>query len=309
MNNKLIAVFVAVSGFISASAAHADITAYGRIHNSIEFKDDGTTRSQDLSDYVSMFGFKFSDDIGNGMSAFARYEFGATTDHAPKTGSGISGRLAFVGLSGPFGSVSLGQQWSAYYRNVGIHASAKVYSIGPGQKLGPNRTGNTLKYFKKLGPISLMADARVDDEMDGESSWGNGFGIGATLTPTDNFTLAGAFDSNDPNDKDTMGITALAKFDGWSFSVSHEQQDQGDLEHRNTWVVLNAYPMDRVYLRAGLGRTEKEGAGDAVTETDRVSASATYKIGGGLRTYVEYSNEDHGTDESDTVAIGFRIDF
>ena len=78
----------------------------------------------------------------------------------------MSVRLAYVGLSGPFGSVSLGQQWSAYYLNVGTHASAKVYS-GPGQKLGPFRTGNTLKYSKRLGRISLTADARVDDEMDG----------------------------------------------------------------------------------------------------------------------------------------------
>ena len=239
------------------SFAYPDLGRFAGIFE-IELKNNGATRSQDVSDYVSVSGFKGSGDVGDGMSAFARYEFGTTTDHAPGGGSGTSGRLAYAGLSGPFGSVSLGQQWSAYYLNVGTHAIAKVYS-GLGQKHGPFRTGNTLKYSKRVGRVSLTANARVDDEMDGEGSWGNGFGIGATLTPMDNITIAGGYDSNDANDKDTMGVSAVARFGGWYFTVSHEQQDEGDLEHRNTWVVLDALAMDRLYLKAALGKTEKEG--------------------------------------------------
>ena len=301
MNKKLIA--VAVAGVFAAPAAYADISAYGRIHNVLDLSDDGTADTQNVTANGSRFGFRGSGDIGNGMSAFARYEFQVHTD-TNKGGPHVN-RLSFVGLSGPFGSVSLGQQWSAYYQNVGTHASPNIYS-GPGQQLGPFRTGNTLQYSNSLGPISLTVDSRVDDADDGS---GNGFGIGATLRPMDNFTLAGGYDSNDSSNKDTMGISAVAGFGNLSFTVSHEQQDEGMMEHKNTLVAVGASVTDRLYLSAALGQTEEEGAGGAVTETDLANASATYRIGGGLRTWVELSSKDDGTDESDTVAIGLRMDF
>ncbi len=299
MNKKLIA--VAVAGIVAAPAAYADISAYGRIHNRIQITDSGSSETQNVNNTGSRFGFRGSGDIGNGMTAFARYEFGTTTD---TNAGGVSNRLSFVGLSGPFGSVSLGQQWSAYYQNVGTHASPNIAN-GPGQQLGPFRTGNTLQYSNSLGPISMMVDARVDDADDGG---GNGFGLGATLRPMDNFTLAGGYDSNDTDDTDTMGVSAVAGFGILSFAVSHEQQDVGDMENKNTLFAVGASVTDQLYLSTAFGQTEIEGA-SGVTETDRVNASATYRIGGGLRTWVEFANTDDGSSETDVVAIGLRMDF
>ena len=317
MNKKLIA--VAVAGVVAAPAAYADISAYGRIHNAIAFADDGTNETQAVES-GSRFGFKGSGDIGNGMSAFARYEFSTNTDNSS---DGVTGtRLGFVGLSGPFGSISLGQQWSAFYQNVGTHASPNIWN-GPGQHLGPFRTGNTLQYSNSLGPISLTVDARIQDDgrseeyavnkktgmvekmMVGEGP-GNGFGIGATLTPMEGFTLGAGFDSDDTNDKDTMGVSAVAGFGGLTFTVSHQQQDVGeDDDNKNTLIAVGT-SVGQLSLSAAMSQVEMHDG----SETDRVNASATYKLGGGLRTWIEAANTDKGSgNETDVVAIGLRMDF
>ena len=299
MNKKLIA--VAVAGVVAAPAAYADISAYGRIHNVIALSDDGTTESQEMQS-GSRFGFKGSGDIGNGMSAFAQYEFSTNTDNSA---DGVTGtRIGLVGLSGPFGSISLGQQWSAYYENFGTYASLNIWG-GPKQALGPARTGNTIQYSNSFGPISLALDTRIDDNGDGG---GNGFGLGATLSPMDNITLSGVYDTNDTTNKDTMGVVATLGFGALSFTAAHEQQDEGMMEHKNTVLGVGFSVTDQLSMRVALSETEMEGA-SGVTETDRANASATYVIGGGLRTYIEFSNSDNGTTDADLVAIGLRMDF
>ncbi len=321
MNKKLIA--VAVAGIVAAPAANADeptleervaaleappsISAYGRIQNKIVISDDGSTDSQNITTGGSRFGFKGSGDIGNGMNAFARYEFGTNTDNASgDNASGITRRLAFVGMSGPFGSVSIGQQWSAYYQGVGTHASPNI-SSGPGQQLGPFRNGNTIQYSNSFGPISMVLDARVDDADDGG---GNGFGLGATLRPMDNFLISGGFDSNDTDNTDTMGVSAVAGFGILNFTVSHEQQDEGMMEHNNTLLAVGASVTNQLYLSAAVSETEKEMADGMMEQTDRANISAAYRIGGGLRTWIEFANTDKGGgSESDEVAIGLRMDF
>ena len=306
MNKKLIA--VAVAGVVAAPAAYADITAYGRIQNAIVMSDDGTNETQDVNAVGSRFGFKGSGDIGNGMTAFARYEWQNHTD--TNKGGPFRNRLSFVGLSGPFGSVSLGQQWSAYYQNVGTYASPNINS-GPGQQLGPFRTGNTLQYANSLGPISLKVDARIDDSDDDDGN-GNGFGIGGTLSAMENVTLSGAYDSNEKSGDDTIGVAATAGFGGLHFVLQHEQQenDDTDTESTNTVVGLSAGVTDQLTLSVAFGQTETETGGVTTADTDRMNAYATYRIGGGLRTWVEFANTDEGSgNDTDVVAIGLRMDF
>ena len=303
MNKKLIA--VAVAGVVAAPAAYADISAYGRINNRIVIADNDDVNMETSG---SRFGFKGSGDMGNGMSAFARYEFSTTTDNAsnPKMDnkSGIGRRLAFVGMSGPFGSVSLGQQWSAYFQNLGTHASLNIIK-GPGQ-IGPFRTGNTIQYANTLGPVSLKLDARVDDADDGG---GNGLGGGVTITPMDNFTLAGAFDSNDDADKDTVGIAAIAGFGGITVTLAHEQSETGDTsETNNTLLWLGAGVTEQLSLTVGYGTKETE-EGGSTSEKDELALIGVLNMGGGLKLWGQFHNADTGSMDEDTIALGMRLDF
>ena len=303
MNKKLIA--VAVAGIVAAPAAYADISAYGRINNRIVIADNDDVNMENSG---SRFGFKGSGDMGNGMTAFARYEFGTNTD-TNKSGGGLSNRLSFVGLSGPFGSISLGQQWSAYFQNFGTHASLNIIK-GPGQLSNTvrpwlARTGNTIQYANSFGPVSLKLDARVDDADDGQ---GNGFGGGVTLTPMDGFTLAGAFDNDDTNDREVMGVAGIASFGGITVTVAHEQAESGDDESDNTLLWLGAGVTDSLSLTVGYG-TASETLSGTETETDQLALIGVLNMGGGLKLWGQFHNSDSGATDEDTIALGVRLDF
>jgi len=317
MSKKIIA--VAVASIVAAPAAYGDISAYGRIHNSIVFQENDDV---DVQNRGSRFGFRGSSDLGNGMEAFGRYEFSTPAD---TNGKGVAEtRLAYVGVSGSFGSVSLGQQWSAYYQNFGTHASPNIH-IGPGQALGPPRTGNTLQYSNSLGPISMKLDARIDDEGDDATKgWqenGNGFGIGATLSAMDNVTLFGAFDSSETDEEEEIGLGARVSFGILSLTLAHEQQDvdkdgmMHDEENSNTILSLDASLTDHVSMRLAGGQSDYDRYGNNNDEeVTTTNVSATYNFGGGFRVWAQLTNKETdkavGTDsDADTFAVGMRLDF
>ena len=302
MNKKLIA--VAVAGVVAAPVAYADISAYGRINNRIVLTENAAGDNvQNMETSGSRFGFKGSGDMGNGMTAFARYEWSTTTDNAGSAG-GLGVRLGFVGVSGPFGTVSLGQQWSAYFTNFGTYTSQNIHK-GPGQ-MGPFRTGNTVQYSNSFGPVSMKLDARVDDKGDGQ---GNGFGIGVTLNPMDNVTLAGAMDNNDDNDKEFLGVAGSVGLGMLSLTVGHEQMEQGTTtESTNTILWVNAAVTDQLGLNLGVSKKEDETA-TSTTETDMMTVSGVLNLGGGLKLWGEFTNTDEGGSDSDSIAMGMRLDF
>lgn len=330
MNKKLIA--VAVAGVVAAPAVYADepslegldervsalegssISAYGRINNRIQISENDDI---DMMTTGSRFGFRGSSDLGNGMSAFGRYEFGTNTDHATKGDSNLFSRLAFVGVSGPFGTVSMGQQWTAYFLNFGTHASQNLI-IGPGQ-YGPGRAGNTIQYSNSFGPVSLTLDARVDDSNTGGDdarAWGrfngNGVGAGVTISPMDNVTLAAAFDSSDGagdhEDRDIMGAAATLGFGGFSLTVGHEQLEIGDSKETNNTLLWVGTSVDNLSLNVGFGTAETESA-TATSEVDQLALIGVLNMGGGLRLWGQFHNNDDGAEDTDTIALGVRFDF
>lgn len=323
MNKKLIA--VAVAGVVAAPAANADeptleervaaleappsISAYGRLNNAVAFTEDANgDNTQNLETYGSRFGFKGAGDIGNGMSAFARYEFSTTTDNASgDNNSGIGRRLAYVGLSGPFGSVSLGQQWSGYFKTIGTNASLNYWN-GPGS-IGTKREGNTIQYSNSLGPVSLVVDARIDDEGDG-SGEGNGFAGGVTITPMDNVLLGAALDSDDKTNTDVAGFVGSTSFGGFNLTVAHEQKevDMGP-ETSNTLLWLGT-SVNNLSLLLGYGRQDTENADGSESDSSNLMIGGHYMIGGGLRAWGEFvKTETDGSDDPEIFTIGLRMDF
>lgn len=65
----------------------------------------------------SRLGFKGSEDLGNGLSANFVFEGGISLDTGASGQGGLTfGRQSHVGLTGAFGTVALGRQYSAYYK-------------------------------------------------------------------------------------------------------------------------------------------------------------------------------------------------
>ena len=217
MNKKLIAAAVSAA-IVAPVAAYGEVTLYGRINNAIDINDiavnddpdtpgfDESDSSTDVSSVSSRFGIKYNKEIGNGLTAHGRYEFATTTD---KEEPGINDiRIATVGLSGPFGRIDVGNQWSSYFNTFGTLVSP-TYSLGyylySSVGGAPFRTSNTIKYSNSFGPIYAELDVRVNDDGNegsgvAEKLRGDGVGLGLSWAISDSFTIAAAWDSEERED-------------------------------------------------------------------------------------------------------------
>lgn len=109
----------------------------------------------------SRLGFRGREDLGNGLSAFFTLEQGIVgATGALGQGGRAFGRQALVGLSGPFGTVSLGRQYTMTFwsgLSADIHGGG-IYGTGSLDSYLPNaRADNSLSWKKKFGNLDLGA--------------------------------------------------------------------------------------------------------------------------------------------------------
>ena len=153
---KLIAV-MAFAGVLSVpSVIFADASWYGSLRGGVEV---GGGNDASFKDGGSRWGIKGSSEISEGLSAVYRFEHKISTANASQPG----GRLAYAGLSGAFGTVSLGQVWSASFNHVGAITDGSWFY---GNSETSYRVGNALSYAMSAGAISMQLDAVMDGGTD-----------------------------------------------------------------------------------------------------------------------------------------------
>jgi len=113
---------VAVAAMAVVSGAMAQATMYGTIEQTYNKSTDSVNDSvisskTGIGEYQmgsSLIGIKGSEDMDNGVKASYLYEFGISA----QTSATPTNRQAFVGLSGGFGAIRLGKQYSAGFLNA-----------------------------------------------------------------------------------------------------------------------------------------------------------------------------------------------
>lgn len=151
--------------------APANVTLYGLIDSGVErINNIGPTgasmsRMPSLTGSVpSRWGLRGSEDLGDGLRAVFTLEQGVAPDAGvPNQGGRGFGRQAFVGLSGPWGSVTLGRQYTMLF-----------WALLDADVLGPNIYGTS-------SLDSYIPNARADNAIAYRGSF-NGFTVGATYS-------------------------------------------------------------------------------------------------------------------------------
>ncbi len=107
-------------------------------------------------DGASRWGIKGSNEISEGLTAVYNFEHAFSTEDAGLDSGGTKGRLAYVGLSGGFGALTLGQVWSASYNHAGV-----IRDIGNWYSSGDTsgRVGSALSYAFSGDAFSVQFDA------------------------------------------------------------------------------------------------------------------------------------------------------
>jgi predicted porin len=163
-----------VVGFVasfSASLAHAQtVTVYGLLDQAVEHVSNvaggnGINRIPTLTGSLpSRLGFRGAEDLGGGLRAIFTLEqgFGPDTGTLGQGGRAF-GRQAFVGLSGNWGTVTLGRQYTMLF-----------WSLLEADIFGPNLYG-----ISSLD--SYIPNARADNAIAYRGTF-SGFTVGATYS-------------------------------------------------------------------------------------------------------------------------------
>ncbi|WP_347558865.1 porin [Robbsia sp. KACC 23696] len=115
-----LALVLASACALHAAHAQSSVTMYGIIDNAIEYQNGGAgaaVRMMSSGLYATVYGLKGKEDLGGGLYANFQLEqgFSAATGAATVATAAFN-RLAWVGLSGPFGEFRFGRQKKPEYQ-------------------------------------------------------------------------------------------------------------------------------------------------------------------------------------------------
>ena len=158
----------AVSTLAAAGAVQAQsVTLYGVIDTGIETVSNtaaGGTITRVPSNtgiFASRWGMRGREDLGGGLAAVFTLESGFSPDTgAMGQGGRLFGRQALVGLSGDWGAVTLGRQYSMLYWSMmdADIVGPSVFGVGSLDAYIPNsRHDNAIVYRGKFDALSLGA--------------------------------------------------------------------------------------------------------------------------------------------------------
>ena len=259
MNKKLIA--AAITAAVAAPAVSAaDTTLYGRAHIDVRSESNGKVDNYTVNSNASMIGIKGSEDLGDGLKAVFKYELGydmADTDKAGALGalaggaSPLSGRDAYVGLSGGFGTVIVGR--SSTPAKIAWYAA------------GNDHMGDTIADFNKVG----FTEFRVDNAIAYISPSFSGFTVAGAIVPGEqNGTVAATTPVVNKKNQLYPGRGAS--------STTGAANNDGIADHYSIGLMYAGGG-----LKASLGYEKVADVADTVHTTDAkmVQASASYTFG------------------------------
>lgn len=141
---KLIIAVAVLGAFTGAAQAQSNVTIYGLLDSFVEVGHNGqnsVTRVHSGGTGPSRIGFRGTEDLGGGLKAVFTLETGVNVDDGSAAQGGILfGRTAMVGLTGDFGTVSMGRQYTPLFMT---HV---LYTMGGGTAVGMG-WGNAANYF------------------------------------------------------------------------------------------------------------------------------------------------------------------
>ena len=158
MKKTLIA--LAALAVVSAASAQSSVTVYGLLDESLTNQKDTVTlgganlegnRNSVRQGIMngSRIGFKGTEDLGGGLKANFQLEYGIQPDEGSATTT-MNNRQSSVGLSGNFGALTIGRQYTPYFVIVGaVDFAGEIDAPGMvamNHMIGGSRRDNAVQY-------------------------------------------------------------------------------------------------------------------------------------------------------------------
>ncbi|MFZ6844076.1 porin [Undibacterium sp. RuTC16W] len=321
MKKTLIA-FAVLSAFAATASAQSSVTIYGSIdaglrnvtnidaagNSKLSMGSNGTYNSNRI-------GFKGVEDLGGGMNAHFVLESGFNTATGSYDNSAVAfNRSAFVGVTGEFGNLDLGRQYSLAFKTIGTYEpfSYKFPSITSpvaGVALffpatfsggGATRFNNDIQYTAIFSGVKVSAEY-VAGEVAGDVGRNAVKSVAATYT-TGPVNFGGTFMSTDIGGLRNKYYTIGGAFKDGGFRISggfvKENQEsllKIDSEQKSYWGGVNYTLTPQIELTGAYYVTDSTVATSAATKVDgkrkNLVVAATYALSKRTNFYAEFDNK------------------
>ncbi|MFM0208692.1 porin [Paraburkholderia sediminicola] len=210
------------AAIVSAPAfAQSSVTLYGIVDTGVEYFTHATPTGGSVArmpvigggDVPSRWGLRGAEDLGGGLKAVFTLESGfSASNGALQQGGRLFGRQSYVGLSGPWGQLTFGRQYS-----MTNWAMTESNIIGSGG-------------FGGLASLdSYLLAARFDNDVVYMGTF-SGVTIGASYSTGRDSSAVGNCPGQTGNDfLACRAISAMLKYDGnaWGAAVTYDEQRGG----------------------------------------------------------------------------------
>lgn len=131
-------------GMAAQASAQSSVTIYGAVSQALT-KSSGTALALNTPSFGSYIGFKGTEDLGGGLSAYFDMRNNFFADTGAQNGPVLWGEKSFVGLQGGFGRIQFGRFLNAY---DDISFKAIGDSVAGQRGVGySGRDNNTIGYY------------------------------------------------------------------------------------------------------------------------------------------------------------------
>lgn len=329
MKKNIIA--LAIASAVAAPVAMADApTVYGKVNMALEqvdVKDNDAKSGTQVNSRASRVGVKGSEDLGNGLKAVYKMEFGVSIDDDKDKGA-MTARNQYVGLAGGFGTVLMGRhdtptkmiQAKDLFNDSGF-ADNKPMAGGLGAfgKGMENRVEETLAYVSpSFGGVKLIAAFVPGEEdradMTEESSLTDLYSVALTYgSAKKGLYLAAGMDqaSEEYAGADANHTRVVAQYAAGGLIANAMYQDFGgdaldDTAQGGTNIQANlGYKMGNIMPKVKVSSVDIDKDATNNEDATNYAVGLNYSFGKKTTGYVEYAaleNQD-GVKDADTTAV------
>ncbi|MBS0545322.1 MAG: porin [Proteobacteria bacterium] len=303
MQKKLIA--LAVAGLVSVPAfAQSNVTIYGIVDMGYKYQGDNVDSNVKNRNAIdsgisggSRIGFKGTEDLGNGLKAGFVLEQGILADTGNSDQAGRTfGRQSFVSLSGGFGTVAAGRQYTPAHAIL----AGNIDPFG----LGKATAGSIANFY--------ISEARLDNLLAYVSpTWGGfNFVAGYTFNASGNEQTNRGATANNATDVRAWTIAPTYKNGPIYLAANYHKLDpvlSGDPSTK-VWDLAGTYDFGVVKLGAVYGQRKQDDAKVkqwALTGAVPVGAAGKVQVSYGQRKFDEGGNTYDGAKVSQW-ALGYE---
>ncbi|RKE38595.1 putative porin [Paraburkholderia sp. BL23I1N1] len=234
----------AVCATLFATASHAQsVTLYGIVDTGIEYVNHANSSGRSVirmpgttGELPSRWGLKGNEPLGAGYSAIFTLESGfALPTGVSNQGGRLFGRQAYVGIDAPWGTLTLGRQYSmSFWGNIPADLiGTDIYGIGTLDAWLANlRSDNTVAYRGKFGAFNFG----------GTYSFGRDASPGTASNTPGQASCAGSI----PGDASACREwSVMAKYDKgtWNVGATYDRQYGGPASSVAVFNGLPAVPL------------------------------------------------------------------